>query len=62
MKYYGILVVYNMDVSESVSYQFINRHKEINLIVVDNSDHDFKNNKKVESDGNTYLSMNGNQG
>ena len=62
MKYYGILVVYNMDVSESVSYQFINRHKEINLIVVDNSDHDFKNNKKVESDGNTYLSMNGNHG
>ena len=26
MKYYGILVVYNMDISESVSYQFMKQH------------------------------------
>ena len=62
MKYYGILVVYNMDISESVSYQFMKQHKEISLIIVDNSDHDFGNREIVDGDGNTYLSMNGNYG
>lgn len=62
MKYYAILVVYNMDISQSVSYCFINRYRDIQLVVVDNSDQENRNRVIVSKDGNTYLSMNGNKG
>lgn len=59
---YCLLVIYNGCVHDSVSYQFINQHKDIDLIVLDNSTRDYKNESLVKEDGHTYISMGGNMG
>lgn len=59
---YTILVVYNQYIKNSVTYQFLNEHKDINVIVCDNSTQDYKNQSVVKSDGYTYIDMHGNKG
>lgn len=59
---YCILVIYNKEVHHSPSYCFINNHKDIPLIVCDNSTQDYKNKETVLGDGNIYLSKHENIG
>lgn len=59
---YAILVVYNQCIKDSATYKFLNKHKDINAIVCDNSTQDYKNQIVVKSDGYTYIDMNGNKG
>ncbi len=62
MDLYAMMVVYNKNVEDSLSYQSVKRHPLIHLIVCDNSTKDFHNKEIVEKDGYTYLSMHGNVG
>lgn len=59
---YAILVVYNQCIKDSVTYKFLNKHKDINVIVCDNSTRDYQNQSAVKSDGYTYIDMHGNKG
>ena len=51
---YAILVVYNQCIKDSSTYKFLNKHKDINVIVCDNSTQDYKNQSVVKSDGYIY--------
>lgn len=62
MNLYAIMAVYNKCVSDSLSYQSVLKHPEIQLIVCDNSTKEFHNKEIVEKDGYTYVSMHGNAG
>ncbi len=59
---YSILVIYNKDITSSKSYDFIKNYSSIKLIVCDNSTIENKNEEKILSDGNIYVSMHGNKG
>ncbi|WP_289183776.1 glycosyltransferase [uncultured Dubosiella sp.] len=59
---YAILVDYNKPLETSPSYQALTRQKDIVTIVCDNSTKPTIDQKKVQSDGNVYLSMHGNRG
>lgn len=59
---YAILVVYNKYIKDSATYTFLKKHKDINVIVCDNSTRDYKNQSVVKSDGYTYIDMHGNKG
>lgn len=59
---YAILVVYNQYIKDSATYTFLKKHKDINVIVCDNSTQDYKNQSVVKSDGYTYIDMHGNKG
>lgn len=59
---YAILVIYNKSVLDSTTYLFCKEHKEIQLIVCDNSTIDNENKMIVEKDGYQYISMHGNKG
>ena len=37
MNHYCVLVIYNMDINQSKSYQFLKNQKENTVIVCDNS-------------------------
>lgn len=58
---YSILVVYNRDIDDSISYRMLKR-RNIPVIVCDNSTISNQNRNEVERDKNIYLSMNGNRG
>ncbi|MGO5054888.1 glycosyltransferase [Holdemanella porci] len=59
---YAILVIYNKSVLDSATYLFCKEHKDIQLIVCDNSTMDNENKMIVEKDGYHYISMHGNKG
>lgn len=59
---YAILVIYNKSVLDSTTYLFCKEHKDIQLIVCDNSTIDNDNKMIVEKDGYHYISMHGNKG
>lgn len=59
---YAILVIYNKSVLDSTTYLFCKEHKDIQLIVCDNSTIDNENKMIVEKDGHHYISMHGNKG
>lgn len=59
---YAILVIYNKSVLDSATYLFCKEHKDIQLIVCDNSTIDNDNKMIVEKDGYHYISMHGNKG
>ena len=59
---FGIIVVYNKNVCDSVTYQCIKKQGRIKMIVCDNSTKDYCNRDIVVSDGYQYVDMHGNQG
>lgn len=59
---YAILVAYNHSLEKSPSYQALNKHKDIQLIVCDNSTNGVDIRSNVVEDGNIYISMHGNRG
>lgn len=59
---YGIIVVYNKYVDDSVTYNCLKKVGNINIVVCDNSTQNFDNKEKVEQDGYVYVNMNGNCG
>ena len=59
---FGIIVVYNKNVCDSVTYQCIKKQGRIKMIVCDNSTKDYGNRDIVVSDGYQYVDMHGNQG
>lgn len=59
---YTLIVIYNKNCNESISYNCIKKVDGINIIVCDNSTKDFDNQTSVENDGFIYLSMQGNKG
>ena len=61
-KIFGIIVIYNQSVEDSVTYKCLKSYGNIRLIVCDNSTKNFDNEKKVAKDGYVYISMNGNAG
>lgn len=61
-KLFGIIVVYNKHVDDSVTYQCLKKEKNLKVIVCDNSTKDYNNQATVESDGCIYIDMAGNAG
>ena len=62
-KIYAIIVIYNSMCSESKTIrQIINNKFEIQIVVVDNSTIETKNEKYCKNNGIIYISMNGNKG
>ena len=61
-KLYAILVIYNKSVIDSCTYMFCKEHKDINLIICDNSTEENDNSALVENDGYVYMDMQGNKG
>ena len=59
---FGIIVIYNKNVSDSLTYQCLKRQNNLQVIVCDNSTKDFGNKKFVEDDGFYYVGMHGNAG
>ena len=62
LKLFGIIVVYNKNVNESVAYQSLKAQKSLHLVVCDNSTRDYGNRQIVETDGYQYADMKGNAG
>lgn len=61
-KIYALIVIYNKNIEESVSYQCLKDTQDISIIVCDNSTQKLDNIQKVHGDKNTYISMDGNKG
>jgi rhamnosyltransferase len=59
---YCVIVVYNKDISLSPTYSFMQKYKDIQIIVCDNSTIQNNNESEVLKDGNIYISMHGNMG
>ena len=59
---FGIIVVYNKNVNDSVTYQCLKKQKGLQIVVCDNSTSDYENCGIVESEGYRYINMNGNAG
>lgn len=59
---FGIIVIYNKNVNDSVTYECLKKQKNLRIIVCDNSTTDYDNEKIVERDGGHYINMNGNAG
>ena len=59
---YGIIVLYNKSVDESVTYNCLKKYDNLKVIVCDNSTKSFNNKIKVESDQFIYIDMHGNKG
>lgn len=59
---FGIIVVYNKNVNDSVTYQCLKKQKGLQIIVCDNSTRDYGNCAIVASEGYQYMNMNGNAG
>ena len=62
MNHYCVLVIYNMDINQSKSYQFLKNQKENTVIVCDNSEKENKNDITIQKDHQIYINMNGNKG
>lgn len=61
-KLFGIIVVYNKNVNDSVTYQCLKNEKNLRIVVCDNSTSDYGNRAIIEADGYTYVDMSGNAG
>lgn len=61
-KLFGIIVIYNKNVDDSVTYQCLKKEKQLYVVVCDNSTSDYDNQRKVEADGYIYVNMGGNAG
>lgn len=59
---YGIMVVYNKLVDDSITYQCLKEAANIYVVVCDNSNKPFSNRETVEQDGYIYIDMEGNCG
>ena len=59
---FGIIVIYNKNVNDSVTYECLKKQENLRIIVCDNSTTDYDNEKIVEGDGGHYINMNGNAG
>ena len=59
---FGIIVIYNKNVRDSLTYQCLKKQDDLQIIVCDNSTKDFDNKKFVENDGFYYVNMHGNAG
>ena len=62
MKISAIIVVYNKDISRSVTFKNIKAYGGIDVFVVDNSTNENQNKAYSESNHAKYLSMSGNKG
>jgi hypothetical protein len=62
LKIYGIIVVYNKNVENSLTYQCLKKQKDLHIVVCDNSTKDYGNQTNVEADGFYYVDMHGNAG
>lgn len=58
---YALIVIYNKNCKDSITYNCLKAIKGMNIIVCDNSDSEF-NNSTVVLDGNKYISLQGNKG
>ena len=62
IKLYGIMVVYNKHVNDSLTYSCLKKQENLQIVVCDNSTKDFQNRQIVEADGYRYVDMHGNAG
>lgn len=64
LRYTAIIVLYNKKIENSITCKCINKIAgiNINIIIVDNSETDQKNESACQNWGYQYLSMNGNKG
>lgn len=60
--FYVVLVLYNKNYHDSKTIQDLRKIKEINVIVVDNSTKNLKNEDIINEYGYQYISMGGNKG
>lgn len=61
VKMYGIMVVYNKCLNESLTYQCL-KGQDVELVICDNSTGDYGNKDIAAIENVTYLSMEGNKG
>lgn len=59
---FALMVIYNKNCNNSVTYKALKEIKSINIIVCDNSTKDYGNSAVVEADNNIYIDMHGNKG
>lgn len=59
---YSIIVVYNKECKDSITFNCLKEVQDLNIIVCDNSTSDYGNKDYVESLGYSYISMCGNKG
>ncbi len=62
MELFGIIVVYNKNVNNSLTYQCLKKQENLQIIVCDNSTRDYDNKEFVKNDGFCYIDMHGNAG
>lgn len=60
--FYCVIVVYNKNLKDSITYNSLINVDGINIIVCDNSTNDFKNEDFLKDSGVTYFNMKGNKG
>ena len=59
---YAVIVLYNKNCKDSITYNCLQGYEGVNNLVCDNSTKDFQNKKIVEENGNIYIDMKGNKG
>ncbi|MEG1495976.1 MAG: glycosyltransferase [Clostridiales bacterium] len=59
---FAIIVLYNKNYKDSLTYQSVKDQNCLHLIICDNSTADFGNNELLAMDGITYVDMGGNKG
>lgn len=59
---YAVIVVYNKNCDESITYNCLKDVNGINIILCDNSDPGFNNKNKLNPDDKIYIDMQGNKG
>lgn len=59
---FGIIVIYNKNVRDSITYQCLKKQDNLQVVVCDNSTRNFDNKNIVENDGFYYVDMHGNAG
>lgn len=59
---FGIIVIYNKNVRDSITYQCLKKQDDLQVVVCDNSTQNFDNKNIVENDGFYYVNMHGNAG
>lgn len=59
---FGIIVIYNKNVRDSITYQCLKKQDDLQVVVCDNSTQNFDNKNIVENDGFYYVDMHGNAG
>ncbi len=59
---FALIVIYNKNCNDSISYCCLKNIKGLNIIVCDNSISDYRNKDIVSADDNIYINMEGNKG